>query len=92
MLAEQDPSSDSNDAKSKQQQGQVRFSSITEEIEPSDLFTAHNPVSEPAKGQKQEEELRSLAASLQKSQLQESRLFNFSYDPVSLPSSRVCFH
>ncbi|KAI2789791.1 Serine/threonine-protein kinase oca2 [Penicillium oxalicum] len=36
-----------------------------------------------------EEELRSLAMSLQKSQLQESRLRNYSFEPMSLPPSRV---
>ncbi|KAL2829947.1 kinase-like domain-containing protein [Aspergillus cavernicola] len=90
MFAGQDHDSSNNDAKFKQQQGQVRFSSITEEIEPSDSRASSKaPTSGPANDQKQEEDLRSLAASLQKSQLQESRLFNFSYEPVSLPSSRV---
>ncbi|KAL3472095.1 hypothetical protein BJX99DRAFT_249906 [Aspergillus californicus] len=93
MLTGHDQDSSNNDARSKQQQGQVRFSSITEEIEPSGAPTSDNaPASEPTNYQVQEEELRSLAASLQKSQLQESRLFNFSYDPVSLPSSRVPSH
>ena len=84
------------DAKSKAQPGQVRFSSVTEEIGPSEQpVSAQDP---PAEGQsslsspqeKSDDEIRSLAASFQRSQLQESRLRNFSYDPVSLPSSRVC--
>ncbi|PLB42074.1 putative protein kinase [Aspergillus candidus] len=76
-----DPSDD--DTKSKSHPSQVRFSSVTEEIEPSEQQTAS------AMGQKQDEDLRSLAASLQGTQLQESRLRNFSFDPLSLPSSRV---
>lgn len=84
------------DAKSKAQPGQVRFSSVTEEIEPSEQpVSAQDP---PVEGksslsspqEKSDDEIRSLAASFQRSQLQESRLRNFSYDPVSLPSSRVC--
>ncbi|KAA8652529.1 hypothetical protein EYZ11_002641 [Aspergillus tanneri] len=79
------------DFKSKTQPGQVRFSSVTEEIEPSDP-SASVQLSEnyPAEDQKQQvDQIRSLAASLQRSQLQESRLGKFSYEPVSLPSSRV---
>lgn len=81
-----------NDYKFKSQPSQVRFSTITEEIEPSDSSVPPQvpPPDDAMKDQKQEEELRSLAASLQKSQLQETRLRQFSYDPISLPSSRVC--
>lgn len=81
-----------NDYKAKSQPGQVRFSTITEEIEPGDSSAPPQvpPADDSLKDQKQEEELRSLAASLQKSQLQETRLRQFSYDPISLPSSRVC--
>lgn len=81
------------DAKSKSQSGQVRFSSVTQEIEPSQ--TSLSPVYEipqqlePPKQAPNEEELRSLAMSLQRSQLQESRLRNFSFEPMSLPPSRV---
>ncbi|KAL4784920.1 kinase-like domain-containing protein [Aspergillus varians] len=90
MPAGQDSDSGDNDTKSKQQQGQVRFSSINEEYEPPESPTSGKaPVFESTNDQKQEDDLRSLAASLQKSQLQESRMFNISYDPVSLPSSRV---
>lgn len=88
------PGADSSDqeSKSKAQPSQVRFSSVTEEIEPSDpsasaLPAGNLPAVSPSQ---QDEELRSLAASLQRSQLQESRMGKFSFDPVSLPSSRVC--
>jgi len=36
------------------------------------------------------EQIRSLAMSLQKSRLQESRMANFAYETVSMPPSRVC--
>lgn len=35
------------------------------------------------------EEIKNLAMTLQKSRLQESRMANFTYEPVSLPASRV---
>ncbi|PWY84926.1 Pkinase-domain-containing protein [Aspergillus heteromorphus CBS 117.55] len=90
MAPGQTPQPADNDSKSKSQPGQVRFSAVTEEIQPSDpSASAKAPNAESTKNQKQEEELRSLAASLQKSQLQETRLRQFSYDPISLPSSRV---
>lgn len=80
------------DAKSKAQPSQVRFSSITEEIAPS--RSELSPVPEVQQPQQkpptEEEQLRSLAMSLQGTQLQESRARNFSFDPMSLPSSRVC--
>lgn len=88
--------SDADFSKSKAQHGQVRFSSVTEEIEPSvKSLSAQDPAVEkqPSSSipdQRSDEEIRSLAATFQRSQLQESRLRNFSYDPVSLPSSRVC--
>lgn len=84
------------DAKSRgAQPSQVRFSSITEEIEPSrsELSPVPEQVSQPLPDQTKasdEEQLRSLAMSMQGAQLQESRLRNFSFDPMSLPSSRVC--
>ncbi|KAL2853702.1 Pkinase-domain-containing protein [Aspergillus pseudodeflectus] len=91
MSNEQDR--DTNNDAQKQQQGQVRFSSIAEEIEPSQSHASSTaPASGIDQGQIQDNDLSSLAASLQKSQLQESRMFNFSYDPVSLPSSRVASH
>lgn len=81
-----------SDAKSKSQPGQVRFSSVTQEIAPSQSELSPVPEQSPAEAQRKtnDEELRSLAMSLQSSQLQESRLRNnFSFEPMSLPSSRV---
>ncbi|KAL5362367.1 kinase-like domain-containing protein [Aspergillus floccosus] len=77
------------DAKSKQPPSQVRFSSITEEIEPSEQSASALSPGSGSPSEKQDDDLRSLAASLQRSQLQESRLGKFSFDPLSLPSSRV---
>lgn len=83
------------DAKSRAQPTQVRFSSITEEIEPGQSELSPVPeqpqsLAEEQERRTDEEQLRSLAMSMQGAQLQESRLRNFSFDPMSLPSSRVC--
>ncbi|KAJ5199989.1 hypothetical protein N7491_009214 [Penicillium cf. griseofulvum] len=83
------------DAKSRAQPTQVRFSSITEEIEPDQSGLSPVPeksqqsLLEEQKQASDEEQLRSLVMSMQGTQLQESRLRNFSFDPMSLPSSRV---
>lgn len=78
------------DAKSRSQPGQVRFSSVTQEIEPAALSPDSDHHSKDGLSiNTNEDELKTLAMSLQKSQLQESRLHNFSYEPMSLPSSRV---
>lgn len=74
--------------------GQVRFSSVTEEIEPVQR-TGLSPMPEeqPEEMKRPQAEsqtdLESLALSLRSSQLQETRLRKFSFDPVSLPPSRV---
>lgn len=86
------------ESKHKPHQGQVRFSTVTEEINPVGQSVSTQDPSLDAGGapssadqnQKSDDEIRSLAASFQRSQLQESRLQKFSYEPVSLPSSRVC--
>ncbi|KAJ5747420.1 uncharacterized protein N7511_009116 [Penicillium nucicola] len=95
-MSGQAPEPGDADAKSRAQPSQVRFSSITEEIEPSQTLSPEPEPqnSQPPKQQTDEEALRSLAMSLQSShlqssQLQEARLRNFSFDPMSLPSSRV---
>lgn len=93
--AKMPPQAESNpDAKSGSQPAQVRFSSVNQEIEPSSMLS---PVSEKSVPDSQSqdtnaEDLRSLAISLQRSQLQESRLRNFSFEPMSLPSSRVSLY
>lgn len=83
------------------QQPAVRFASGVQEIEPSSsLHTVPTIDSERESLEKGEsigeglspeakEEIRTLAMTLQKSKLQESRIKNFSFEPVSLPASRV---
>jgi hypothetical protein len=74
----------------------VRFASVNQEIEPShSLQIAPTSVGEsremPAEHVAPEarEQLQSLTIKLHKSKLQERRLHNFSFEPVSLPVSRV---
>lgn len=56
----------------------VRFADNVQEVDrPEDLSPeAH-------------EQIRNLAMTLQKSKLQENRMTNFAYEPVSMPASRV---
>jgi len=80
---------------SQDQTQSVRFSDVTQEIEPAQAAetvtslsgagdTADGPLSPEA-----EQELRNLSKSLQHSRCQARRMANFSYEPVSLPPSRV---
>ncbi|KAL2011591.1 hypothetical protein VTN00DRAFT_4309 [Thermoascus crustaceus] len=90
---------ESTDSKSRPHAGQpaVRFASVNQEIEPTQsLQDALSPPSDdkqkPADDLSSDakDEIRSLAMSLQKSQmLQESRLRNYAFEAVSLPPSRV---
>ena len=82
----------------------VRFASGVEEIEPvkKDITKTNSdrPKSMEDLTPEVKEEIRSLAMTSQKSKLQESRMSNFQFEPVSLPASRVrsppakifCFH
>jgi hypothetical protein len=71
----------------------VRFSSGVEEIEPveKDITQTESDGSKLTENLTSEvkEEIRGLAMTLQKSKLQESRMSNFQFEPVSLPASRV---
>ena len=74
----------------------VRFASVNQEIEPAhSLQTISSPQAEShdIRGDdlspETKDELRTLAMSLQKSKLQETRFRNVSFEPVSLPVSRV---
>ena len=75
----------------------VRFSSRLQEIEPSnslhltETLTPENERSASLSPEAQAE-LRHLSLSLQQSRLQEGRLSNFAFEPVSLPPSRVSRH
>lgn len=85
--------SDAN-ASSDGQSG-VRFANDVQEIEPGG--NVHNmtaALGEEGKNYDEltpqaKDEIKNLAMTLQKSRLQESRMANFSYEPVSLPASRV---
>ncbi|EKG10685.1 hypothetical protein MPH_12169 [Macrophomina phaseolina MS6] len=73
----------------------VRFASHNEEIEPEQALQQVETLTR-AEGKPREqlgsdahEELRNLASTLQSSRLQSKRLENFSFEPVSLPASRV---
>lgn len=87
---DQNPKSGSDSA----QQG-VRFASGVEEIEPvqkvHDLTKSNSDESRPMDDLSPEakEEIRNLAMTLRKSKVQESRMSNFQFEPVSLPASRV---
>jgi hypothetical protein len=84
----------STDKLNSAQQG-VRFASDVEEIEAvkkvHDLTKNNDDGSRSMEDLSPEakEEIRNLAMTLQKSKLQESRMSNFQFEPVSLPASRV---
>lgn len=97
LPASDPPDNDAADAQSKPHRDHaVRFASVNQEIEPSQSMEAAMPSAPDEQPQRPDDlspdakdELRSLAMSLQKSNLQESRMRNFSFEPVSLPPSRV---
>lgn len=73
----------------------VRFSDVNEEIKPdkalqhvSDLTDCGEHSKEPLSPEA-EEEIRNLSMTLQKSRCQARRMEKFSFEPVSLPTSRV---
>lgn len=69
----------------------VRFAAQDEEIDPLDESRRNSKLDNETEELSPEahEQIRSLAISLQKSRLQESRMSNFAYEPVSMPPSRV---
>ncbi|KAI9731338.1 MAG: serine/threonine protein kinase [Cirrosporium novae-zelandiae] len=85
---------DTNHLDSTPQQQTVRFSSKNQEIEPDEslqhaatLTNSESP--RETLSPKAKEELQNLAITLQKSRLQQQRMANFAFDPVSLPASRA---
>lgn len=84
-------------ASTPQEQPQaVRFSDVNQEIEPEGAVQAVSDLTGTAKASREEplspqaeEELRNLSSTLQKSRCQARRMENFSFEPVSLPPSRV---
>ena len=80
----------------QEQPGQaVRFSDVNQEIEPEQALKHVSTLTGAGEDTKEElspeaqEELRNLSMSLQKSRCQARRMENFSFEPVSLPASRV---
>jgi hypothetical protein len=74
----------------------VRFSSQDEEIDPVSSLELVKTLTTPSDAPDQlsaeaQQELKNLAMSLQTSRLQTKRMENFSFEPVSLPPSRVRF-
>ena len=75
----------------------VRFRTADDIIEPQSSIeqtessdSTVNPVARRGSlSEEAQEELRNISLSIQKSKLQAARMENFSYDPVSLPTSRV---
>jgi hypothetical protein len=74
----------------------VRFSDVNQEIEPENALqhvtgltgSGETASKEPLSPQA-EQELRNLSSTLQQSRVQAKRMENFSFEPVSLPPSRV---
>lgn len=73
----------------------VRFSSVNQEIEPEQAVQHVSALTNDGKQDREklspeaEEELRILSMSVQQSRCQAKRMENFSFEPVSLPASRV---
>jgi BioD-like phosphotransacetylase family protein len=74
----------------------VRFSSVNQEIDPvtslqQDQYTITSSVDQPKEdlSTKDQEAIRSLPVTLPQSRCQARRMENFSFEPVSLPASRV---
>jgi hypothetical protein len=66
----------------------VRFAEEDEEIDPiSSIPDDKRPEDLSPEARQQ---IKNLAMTLQKSRLQESRMSNYAYEPVSMPPSRVC--
>lgn len=84
---------------SEQPPQSVRFSDVNQEIEPESALqhvtgltgAGETAPKEPLSPQA-EQELRNLSSTLQQSRFQAKRMENFSFEPVSLPPSRVSRH
>lgn len=80
----------------QEQPQSVRFSDVNQEIEPeeavqrlADLTESGQDPHDGPLSPKAEEELRNLSSTLLKSRCQAKRMEHFSFEPVSLPPSRV---
>ncbi|RVX70685.1 hypothetical protein B0A52_05335 [Exophiala mesophila] len=70
----------------------VRFAAQDEEIDPLDESRRNSKLGDARDEDltpEAHEQIRNLAMTLQKSRLQENRMANFAYEPVSMPASRV---
>lgn len=74
----------------------VRFSDVHDEIEPVEAVQHLADITESGKDPREgplspqaQEELRNLSTTMQKSRFQARRMEHFSFEPVSLPPSRV---
>ena len=73
----------------------MRFKDEDEEIDPIQSVKSvsvpkhKQSVDEEEMSPEAHEQIRNLAMTLQKSRIQESRMANFAYEPVSMPPSRV---
>ena len=74
------------------ERGNVRFAAEEETIEPTKDLTNTEDKRTDDLSPEAHEQIRNLAMTLQKSRLQESRMSNFAYEPVSMPPSRVSRH
>ena len=87
-------SSDTSSTKPPQPQT-VRFASVNQEIEPAHsiqsltTLSSNISISNPEFSPEAQEEIRNLSRSLQSSPLQQRRMNHFTFEPVSLPTSRV---
>ena len=89
---EQTQNASSTDPPEANQSQAVRFASVNQEIEPSKSLTTNSQLSENASNQlspQAEEEIRQLSLSLHKSRIQQQRMNNFAFEPVSVPVSRA---
>lgn len=68
----------------------VRFASVNQEIEPAHSFQSFTTLSNADLSPEAQEEIRNLAKGLHNSHLQQRRMSNFAFEPISLPASRVC--
>lgn len=75
-------------AKPSERAPAVRFSSVVDEIDPP--FTTFGGPDSRRESSANPDLIRALTNSLSGAQLQEQRLQNYSFDPFSLPPSRVC--
>lgn len=80
----------------QEQPQSVRFSDVNQEIEPEKAVEPLCEITGSGKDARDgplsaqaEEELRNLSSTLQQSRCQAKRMENFSFEPVSLPPSRV---